>query len=304
MTSRKKKLHRRKLESDEEEDEPQMTVAAEETPSPDNNQAAIVGGDVGDDILDAQTMKNLTIEELEAQIRATESKLKPAQENSLKKRDQKAASKAVISEDKAKKPVESSHPLLAAMQKTQRRRKTELSEDERRQAAEALIKLMKTIVIEDNESNGQRKPALKKLLNLDKVTKELRRIPLQSYFLDSGGCHTLADWLYPLPDGTYPNVKVVTEILGVVDTLAIDSDNLENTQRLVKVVKAYAKNRANMASVQELAKRIVDKWSRMIFGISTTYYDPGREEDDEGEVDHRDQYRNLRRKIDRMKQHQ
>jgi len=43
-----------------------MTVAAEETPSPDNNQAAIVGGDVGDDILDAQTMKNLTIEELEA----------------------------------------------------------------------------------------------------------------------------------------------------------------------------------------------------------------------------------------------
>jgi len=40
------------------------------------------------------------------------------------------------------------------MQKTQRRRKTELSEDERRQAAEALIKLMKTIVIEDNESNG------------------------------------------------------------------------------------------------------------------------------------------------------
>jgi len=90
---------------------------------------------------------------------------------------------------------------------------------------------------------------LKKLLNLDKVTKELRRIPLQSYFLDSGGCHTLADWLYPLPDGTYPNVKVVTEIPGVVDTLAIDSDNLENTQRLVKVVKAYAKNRANMASV-------------------------------------------------------
>ncbi len=106
--------------------------------------------------------------------------------------------------------------------------------------------------------------------------------------MDSGGCATLADWLYPLPDGTYPNVKVVSEMLGVLDTLAIDSHQLEQHPRLFKVVRAYAKDRANMPSVTELAKRIVDKWSRMIFGISTTYYDPGRDEDDDTEADHRD----------------
>jgi len=39
-----------------------MTVAAEETPSPDNNQA---GGE-DDDAFDGQTIKNLTVEELEA----------------------------------------------------------------------------------------------------------------------------------------------------------------------------------------------------------------------------------------------
>lgn len=67
--------------------------------------------------------------------------------------------------------------------------------------------------------------------------------------MDNGGCDTLADWLYPLPDRTYPNVKVVSEILTVVDTLSIDSHNLEHTPKLVNVVKAYARNKANMPSV-------------------------------------------------------
>ena len=92
-------------------------------------------------------------------------------------------------------------------------------------------------------------------------------------FIDVGGCNALADWLYPLPDGTYPNVKVVQEILQVVDTLHIDANYLQNTPRLVKTVKVYSKNRANMAQVQDLAKRILDKWSRMVFGISTSYYE-------------------------------
>ncbi len=57
-----------------------------------------------------------------------------------------------------------------------------------------------------------------------------------------------------------------------------------------------------MPAVQDLAKRIIDKWSRMIFSIQTTYYDPGRDEDDDTEADPRDQYKRLRRKIDRMKE--
>lgn len=64
------------------------------------------------------------------------------------------------------------------MQKASRRRKMELTTEERKDAAEKLIKLMKTIVLEDNESNQKKKPALKKLLNLEAVTKDLRRIPL------------------------------------------------------------------------------------------------------------------------------
>lgn len=164
---------------------------------------------------------------------------------------------------------------------------------------------MKLAVEADNQSNSKRKPALQKLMQLDEVTKELRRIPIQQDFLDRGGCNALADWLYPLPDGTYPNVKVVNEILQVVDTLDINSDLLSNS-KLGRMIKIYAKNKAKMPQVVDLAKRIEDKWSRMIFGISTRYYDGdrGRDDDEIGENnDHdQDQYRRMRQRLERMKQ--
>lgn len=56
----------------------------------------------------------------------------------------------------------------------------------------------------------------------------------------------MADWLYPLPDGTYPNVKIVTEILQVIETLPIDSVFLQNCPKLVRTMKVYSKNKAGM----------------------------------------------------------
>ena len=94
------------------------------------------------------------------------------------------------------------------------------------------------------------------------------------------------------------------EILEVVDTLHIESHTLENYgKKLARTVKAYSLNRANMPQVVDLAKRIVDKWNRMIFGISTNYY--RQVEGDDGKLitvaNDDDQYRNLRHKIDDIK---
>ena len=91
---------------------------------------------------------------------------------------------------------------------------------------------------------------MNKLYKLDYVTKELRRIQIQEEFLDQGGCEQLAAWLYPLPDGTFPNVRIVQEILEVVDTLHIDASMLENQGKtLARTVKAYSRNKANMPQV-------------------------------------------------------
>ena len=46
------------------------------------------------------------------------------------------------------------------MQKSIRRRKNALTETEKREAADALIQMMKLAVEHDNKANGLRKPAL------------------------------------------------------------------------------------------------------------------------------------------------
>lgn len=60
-------------------------------------------------------------------------------------------------------------------------------------------------------------------------------------------------------------------------------------------MKLYARNIPNMPQVVNLAKKIIDRWSRLVFGIKTTYQ---RDLDDDFEGDaHHDQYKRLRRKL-------
>ena len=63
-----------------------------------------------------------------------------------------------------------------------------MSDEELERAAKTLIIKMQDAVRKDNENNLNGKPALEKLMLLKEVTKELRRIAIQHYFLDSGGC--------------------------------------------------------------------------------------------------------------------
>ena len=63
-----------------------------------------------------------------------------------------------------------------------------MSDEELERAAKTLIIKMQDAVRKDNENNLNGKPALEKLMLLKEVTKELRRIAIQHYFLDNGGC--------------------------------------------------------------------------------------------------------------------
>jgi len=93
----------------------------------------------------------------------------------------------------------------------------------------------------------------------------------------------------------------VNEILTVIETLHIDPIYLEKSPKLARVVKVYAKNQAKIPQALDQAKRIYDKWSRIFFGISTSFFEGDRIADDDEDTGH-DQYRNLRRKLENMKQ--
>ncbi len=90
-----------------------------------------------------------------------------------------------------------------------------------------------------------------------------------------------------MPDGTFPNINLVEGMLNCIDSLNILTDHLEGTH-LGKVIQYYAEDAANMPKVKRLAKSILDKWSRMIYKINTSY-------DPEGQFD--GGYKQLQKKI-------
>lgn len=142
-----------------------------------------------------------------------------------------------------------------------------MTDEELKKAAQQLISKMQDAVENDNENNASGKPALSKLLLLGDVTKELRRIAIQHHFMENGGCVVMGLWLEQLPDGTYPNKMIVQEILTCLDHLQIEPEYLRSAKKLGRAVKAYATEKANMPQVISMAKKLVDKWSRMVYGI-------------------------------------
>ena len=149
--------------------------------------------------------------------------------------------------------------------------------------AQELATKMQKAVEEDNANNAKKMPALKKYLLVEEVTRQLRRSAISTMFLENGGCGLLGQWLEPLPDGTFPNLTVVTEILTTIDLLNIGLEELQIDKNLGRIVKLYAKNIPNMPQVVNLAKKIIDRWSRLVFGIKTTY-SRDLEDDEEGDA--------------------
>ena len=169
---------------------------------------------------------------------------------------------------------------------------TELSDEQAEEIARALYDKMVKAFESDNKQNEAKKPALGKLILLDEVTRELRKQAIQEKFISGGYCSILGHWLEPLPDGTYPNINVTTEMLHCIGALQICPDELQDAANLGRIIKAYARGVTGNQQVQSMAKVIMDRWSRMVFNISTAY--------DNERGYNEEQYRKLKTKLSKF----
>lgn len=94
-------------------------------------------------------------------------------------------------------------------------------------------------------------------------------------------------WLERLPDGTYPNTYLCSEMLKLIGTLNIDADNLHRSKNLLPVFRDYAAGCTGNLHLQSTAKQIVDKWDRTLQNITTSY----------NEEDENEQYRKFKSHI-------
>lgn len=90
----------------------------------------------------------------------------------------------------------------------------------------------------DREQNEKKKPAFQRLKLLSKIENALKKESLHDEFLTKDGCQILSDWMKQMPDGTLPNPKIISTIMGIIESLPITTDVVMESD-LQKVLNMY-----------------------------------------------------------------
>ncbi|KAK8601026.1 hypothetical protein V6N13_059231 [Hibiscus sabdariffa] len=144
---------------------------------------------------------------------------------------------------------------------------------------EKVMALMEVAAEEDIELNRQNKPAIKKIQMLPLLTDFLSKKHLQQDFMVRGVLSLFKIWLEPLPDGSLPNATVRASLLNILThTFPIDirwEDRREQLKKsgLGKVIMFISKSDEEISANRQLAKDLIENWSRTIFDKSTRYSD-------------------------------
>ncbi|KAK8662128.1 hypothetical protein V6N13_091716 [Hibiscus sabdariffa] len=146
---------------------------------------------------------------------------------------------------------------------------------------EKLMALMEVAAEEDVELNSQNQPAIKKMQMLPLLTDFLSKKHLQQEFRDRGVLSLFKIWLEPLPDGSLPNATLRASLLNILThTFSIDVSSEGGREQLKrsglrKVIMFLSKSDEETNANRQLAKDLVENWSRIIFNKSEWYSDLG-----------------------------
>ncbi|XP_043557824.1 protein IWS1 homolog isoform X1 [Chiloscyllium plagiosum] len=159
----------------------------------------------------------------------------------------------------------------------------------------AMITKMNEAAEEDRQLNGQKKPALKKLTLLPTVVMHLKKQDLKETFIDSGVMSAIKEWLTPLPDKSLPHLKIREELLKILQELPSVSQETLKHSGIGRCVMYLYKHPKENRSNKELAGKLINEWSRPIFGLTSNYKGMTREEREQRDLDQMPMRRRLSR---------
>uniref|UniRef100_W5MRM1 Interacts with SUPT6H, CTD assembly factor 1 n=1 Tax=Lepisosteus oculatus TaxID=7918 RepID=W5MRM1_LEPOC len=149
----------------------------------------------------------------------------------------------------------------------------------------AMITKMTEAAEEDRTLNTQKKPALKKLTLLPTVVMHLKKQDLKETFIDSGVMTAIKEWISPLPDKSLPALRIREELLKILQELpSVSQETLKHSgigRAVMYLYKHPKESRAN----KDLALKLINEWSRPIFGLTSNYKGMTREERQQRDLD-------------------
>ncbi|XP_062274519.1 protein IWS1 homolog isoform X2 [Scomber scombrus] len=149
----------------------------------------------------------------------------------------------------------------------------------------AMIMKMTEAAEEDRTLNSQKKPALKKLSLLGQVVMHLKKQDLKETFIDSGVMSAIKEWISPLPDKSLPALRIREELLRILQELPSVSQETLKHSGIGRAVMFLYKHPKESRSNKDLALKLINEWSRPIFGLTSNYKGMTREERQQRDLD-------------------
>jgi len=156
-----------------------------------------------------------------------------------------------------------------------RKKKKDIDTNKLNDRHEIFIQNMRDACEEDRRLNQSHQLALSKIKILPEVERELKIKDKENTdsLLNRDILTIIREWLEPLPDKSLPNVKIREVLLEYLERQTqVEREQLK-TSGIGKAVMFLWKHPDETPKNRKLAQKIIEEWSRPIFGLSANYSD-------------------------------